>query len=993
MDFFVVATAIILAIAVYRQRPSSSRRGSARAANLFVAGLLLLGIFYLIDLATLYGLALIIGNERATALSNTWHLKAEWVVIATSLPLICVGFVLDINARRRAESALEASEARYRSVVQDQLDMIVRWKGDGILTWVNDPYCREFRLSRDEAIGTSFFPFVEDVEALRKKRDALTPESPVYTNHHRLIRPDGTVGWQEWVSRGVFDPSGDLLEIQSTGRDVTARVKTECALQESEARFKGFVETSHDWVWEANMDFRCTYSNRQSIQLLGYTPEEITQISLARLVHPDSLAKFRSRFRALHAAKKGWRQLRLKFRHRNGSIRYLESSADPVFDAHGNVVAYRGIDRDRTFETLLMRLSVALVGCRADEVDDKIEQSLEQIGQSHELDRISIWWIRKGFVHFGHGWVRDSSEEPPTRPLKVADFPVASDRILKHGRALKIASVSELPDDSSDRAFMMGLGIKSMMVMPLQHEGSVVGIAVCTTVSRERQWLADSETELRLLLDKITDARRQADNTLELIRSEKDLSQSEELARVGSYAFYPTHHAGAFPDGWEAHFSSVQSDLLEVPQDEASIELFIARIHKEDRARIERALQALVDNGNRFKEQFRFVNPSGRQIHIASRAELELDHSGGIARILGSCRDITDQVNREAKLVSALEEIEALRDRLEVENIQLREEIRSYTEFEQIIGDSNTLRASLNLAARAAPTDATILILGETGTGKELVAKAIHSLSSRSSKRLVSVNCTALPANLIESELFGHEKGAFTGATRRRSGRFEAADGGTLFLDEIGDLPLELQAKLLRVLEDGGFERLGGNETIRPDVRLIAATNKDLAAAVQSGEFRADLYYRINTVPIELPPLRARKEDIPMLAQHFLEKHRDRLGKSVSAISGRMIEFLLNRAWPGNVRELENYIERSLISSTGKVLTIGEQPARHDVPVQKLTTGRLTELKSVEREHILQVLSDTGWVIDGARGAAAMLGLAPSTLRSRMKKLGIARRA
>ncbi|MDH3531795.1 MAG: sigma 54-interacting transcriptional regulator [Gammaproteobacteria bacterium] len=345
----------------------------------------------------------------------------------------------------------------------------------------------------------------------------------------------------------------------------------------------------------------------------------------------------------------------------------------------------------------------------------------------------------------------------------------------------------------------------------------------------------------------------------------------------------------------------------------------------------------------------------------------------------------------------AIAEIKQLKEKLQDENIRLREEIRLAHGFDEVIGEDPKLKRCLAAVEKVAPTDAAVLVLGETGTGKELIARAIHDLSTRRDRPMVSVNCPALPADIIESELFGHEKGAFTGAQSLRRGRFELADGGTIFLDEIGEMPLELQSKLLRVLQTGDFERLGGTETMHVDVRLIAATNRDLQQTVQRGEFRADLYYRVGSFPIQLPPLRERKGDIPLLAEHFVHKHAKRLGKEINAISARMIRELTAYSWPGNIRELESTIERALISSPGGAVLELPGPIPWIVGMGPSapgwTLGDNIDLTTVERSHIVNVLERTQWKISGDDGAAAILGMPSSTLRSKMKRLGIRRQA
>ena len=340
--------------------------------------------------------------------------------------------------------------------------------------------------------------------------------------------------------------------------------------------------------------------------------------------------------------------------------------------------------------------------------------------------------------------------------------------------------------------------------------------------------------------------------------------------------------------------------------------------------------------------------------------------------------DITDRVLMEQE-----------KARLQQQNQYLQEEIRSVHNMDEIIGRSPVHLAVLDKLGRVAPTDATVLICGETGTGKELIARAIHSNSQRRDKPLIKLNCAALPAGLVESELFGHEKGAFTGAIARRIGRFELADKGTIFLDEIGELPLETQAKLLRVLQEHEFDRVGGTSPRKVDVRVIAATNRNLLKAVSEKAFREDLYYRLSVFPIPLPPLRERSEDIPLLVRFLLDKFAARIGKSVDGVSQETMQRLTAYSWPGNVRELENILERAVILATGPTLEIGRDILGE--PVSATAAGPRLALEDVERNHILDILGRTGWVIDGPNGAATLLGLHPNTLRSRLKKLGIER--
>ena len=349
---------------------------------------------------------------------------------------------------------------------------------------------------------------------------------------------------------------------------------------------------------------------------------------------------------------------------------------------------------------------------------------------------------------------------------------------------------------------------------------------------------------------------------------------------------------------------------------------------------------------------------------------------------------IGEQVALAIGNLLAYEEIAALKADLEQENVYLQEEVRRETEFGDFVGESPAILDVLDKVRKVADTDSTVLVTGETGTGKELVVHAIHGLSRRKDKLLVKVNCAALPAGVIESELFGHEKGAFTGALMRKVGRFELANRGTLFLDEVGDLPLELQAKLLRVLQDGEFQRVGGTQTLKVDVRLIAATNHDLARAVREERFRADLYYRLNVFPILIPPLRERRQDVPRIARHFAMRYASKMGRQVGQLSAEVLDRLTAYDWPGNVRELQNVIERTVIlSSKGRF----ELAALPTAPASGSQTQPLSSLEEVERQHIAAVLEETKWRVSGEHGAAKILGLKRTTLEARMKKLGIVR--
>jgi PAS domain S-box-containing protein len=377
------------------------------------------------------------------------------------------------------------------------------------------------------------------------------------------------------------------------------------------------------------------------------------------------------------------------------------------------------------------------------------------------------------------------------------------------------------------------------------------------------------------------------------------------------------------------------------------------------------------------------LHRDGRRIPVEITDAVIVEN--GQRLVLSIVRDITERKQGEEALRQALREVRRLKDELQAENVYLREEIRGAHQFGKTIGESPAIKQVLRQAEQVAGTDATVLLLGETGTGKELLATAIHDLSPRRDRAMVKVNCAALPAPLVESELFGREKGAFTGALSKQAGRFELAHGSTIFLDEVGDLPPEVQVKLLRVLQEGTLEHLGSPRPIRVNVRVIAATNRDLAQAVRDGRFREDLFYRLNVFPISVPPLRERAEDIPLLVWAFVEEFARALGKTVRVVAKGSMEALRRYPWPGNVRELRNIIERAMIANSGPTLQVA-LPGVSDSP-----TARSMGLVDFEREHILHVLELTRWRVRGKAGAAEILRIKPTTLESRMAKLGIQR--
>lgn len=475
-----------------------------------------------------------------------------------------------------------------------------------------------------------------------------------------------------------------------------------------------------------------------------------------------------------------------------------------------------------------------------------------------------------------------------------------------------------------------------------------------------------------------------------LINSERSLSEAQQLAHLGSWEWDIARGVHRWSEEVYRIFGLSPQEV------EPSYEAFLASVHPDERRKVGQANQESISYpGKPYSTEYRVVRPDGTERFVQARADVLFDQNHKAVRMIGTLQDITERKRAEEELKKAFEEIKKLKEQLEAENIYLRQEIVPESNLANIVGQSDAIRYAQFRIQQVARTKMTVLLTGETGTGKGLFATALHEASDRKGKPFVHVNCAGLPPNLIESELFGREKGAFTGASHRQIGRFELADHGTIFLDEIGDLPPALQAKLLKVLESGEFERLGSPRTIKVDVRIVASTSRNLEDELETGRFRPDLFYRLDVFPITIPPLNKRIDDIPLLVKFYMEKFRKSYRKEVTTVSEQTMKTLQNYEWPGNVRELINVIERAIILSDGPVLELTEEMASQpSLTYQKELLNRATgrrSLAELERETIIRTLRETGWKIEGPAGAAASLRMNPSTLRARMKKLGIKR--
>jgi len=636
------------------------------------------------------------------------------------------------------------------------------------------------------------------------------------------------------------------------------------------------------------------------------------------------------------------------------------------------------------FETLAADLSARFVALPPEQVDDEVNSALRELLDFFGIDRISLLRLMpdKMFWQISHNADADGvSPYPVGSPLPVTIYPYFSRKLMNREFVL-FPTLDHLPPDAEvDIKSLKAWNISSGLYIPIAALRSAEYTLGICSAENYRACTEEYIPRLRLLGELFV-------NGLERSRGEQRVRESQERLSLASSAA----QAGLWIMEAERGIVWATPKFRELsnfsPDEELPLERFLAAVHPDDRKSVRKLICRSLKKQESLDIEYRIPDPDGTVRWIAFRGSPFPRTPENPERLMGASTDVTDRKRMEAELRERLEEIERLKLQLEKENVYLREEIRMGKGIQNIVGGSEVLQYVFFKIRQVAPTDATVLVLGETGTGKGLVAHAIHELSARKDRPLITVNCAALPANLIESELFGREKGAFTGAHTRQEGRFEVAHGGTIFLDEIGEMPLELQAKLLRVLQEGEFERLGSSRTIKVDARVIASTSRDLKEEVRRNRFREDLYYRLNVFPISIPPLRMRPGDIPQLVHYFIDRYARKIGRQIKSIPKETIKTLQEYSWPGNVRELEHVIERAVITSTGQVLHLAEGLEHGPSETRE---GAVKDLAAMEREHILRVLNETGWKINGPGGAAAILKIHPSTLRFRLNKLGIKR--
>jgi PAS domain S-box-containing protein len=635
------------------------------------------------------------------------------------------------------------------------------------------------------------------------------------------------------------------------------------------------------------------------------------------------------------------------------------------------------------FETLLADISARFVNLPADQIDGEIEEAQRNVCECLGLDLSALWqWSVEtpDFLTLTHLY-RLLGGPPLPEPMDAQEYFPWCLKQLMAGKVIALSSTEDAPPEAArDQEVWRHFGVKASLAFALSVGGGpLIGALSFNTMRKERTWPEPLVKRLQLVAQIFTNALVRKDADRGLRESEARLSLATSAAGAGLWSMEI--------DTRKVWVSAKTRELFHFALDEdLNYESFVKIIHPEDREMVDQDVQQALQSGEKLLIEYRIVLNDGSIRWIAARGQRHLNSTGEPDRFMGVSFDISDRKRLEEQLQAKLREIEELKKQLEQENISLREEIRLLSPHSDVVAKSAAMRQVLAMVEQVAPTDSTVLITGETGTGKEVVAREIHKLSNRKARPLVTVNCASLPPTLIESELFGREKGAFTGAMSRMVGRFEIAHGSTLFLDEIGDLPLELQTKLLRVLEEGRFERLGSTKPIQVDVRVIAASNRDLEQEIQAGKFRKDLYYRLSVFPITIPPLRERTDDIPLLVWNFIRQFEKRMGKRIESVPKRSLAALQRYPWPGNARELRNVVEHAMIVSPGKTLVVNPS-----TPVAAKRSSEKQSLQEVERQHILRVLEESGWRVAGKNGAAKILGLKPTTLEARMKKLGITR--
>ena len=716
------------------------------------------------------------------------------------------------------------------------------------------------------------------------------------------------------------------------------RARVEEKLRQSEARFRATFEQAPVGIVNVAPDGRLLRANQRFCELLGYSYQEVLGRPYADFTHADDLRATAALYDNLLAGRDSIRSLEKRYLRKDGQVIWGNLTLSLLLDDRSEPQFVVAVIEDITARK------------QAEETFDAVPDLIYVADCHQRVVRANLATARRLGVRreevlgrFCGEIIRDDTGNPELPSHKQLAADGRPHEFETHGSGL-------------DGDFLVSC-------TPLHDaQGRLTGTV---HVARDVTELRRSEAALRRAHDQLSQRRAlvaaaSLDGVWEWEASSEQVQYSERFAELLGYG------------------------AAEVPH---TLDFFRSILHPDDAKTLWTAVDRHLEQSAPYDVECRLRTKTGDYRWFRTRGQAQRDTEGRPTWMAGSLQDIHQQKTAEEDLRKALRDVQELTQQLRAENVYLQEEITNSLGFDEIVGESDVLRRVLTQVEHVAGTGASVLLLGETGTGKELLARALHERSSRKQRSLVKVNLAALPSSLIESELFGHVKGAFTGAISDKLGRFQLADGGTLFLDEIGELDPELQTKLLRVLQEGEFERIGSGETIRVDVRLVAATNRDLHRAMEQGNFRRDLYYRLAVFPIEVPPLRLRRDDIPLLTWHFIGKKQGRLGKAIQHIPADVMRALTEYDWPGNIRELENVVERAMILSSGATLSLPD-PLK---PLVRSTPTPTTAREEIGRDRILAALQASRWKIKGAGNAAERLGLQPSTLRYRMKVLGIRR--
>ena len=750
------------------------------------------------------------------------------------------------------------------------------------------------------------------------------------------------------------------------------------------------VDTIPTLAWSARSDGSADFFNQRWLDYTGLSAEQAHDWGWTIALHPDDLNGLVDYLRSVLASGEPG-EIEGRLRRFDGVYRWFLFRATPSFDNDGRVVKWFGTNTDiedrRGAESLLAGENLVLeMTAKGNSLESVLEALCRVVEQTASGSLCSV-------VLFDHSGSKIQQAVGPSLPSSYNErFPgTPVDReggpCTEAARRKTQVIVSDVASDTQWdtygwRTAALAHGLKACWSTTiLASNGLVLG----TFAIYWREPRSPTEQDEKII-EQITHLAAVA---IERKRNEAALRESEERFRLivdGIPGFVFTLSAAGKVELLNRQALEYFGTTMEEWRNSPNFE----HVHPDDLPRVMDAYSHWLETGQPHDLELRQRRADGVYRWFQSRALPARDTEGRITGWYILLTDIDDRKRAEDELEKAFEEIKRLKDRLHDENVVLREQIDQVFMFEEIVGSSPALKTVLSSIVKVAPTDSTVLIAGETGTGKELIARAIHKGSQRDGQSFISVNCAAIPSSLIASELFGHEKGAFTGALQLRQGRFELAHSGTIFLDEIGELPAETQIALLRVLQERQFERVGGTRVIPTDVRIIAATNRDLAAAISAGAFRADLFYRLNVFPIDVPPLRNRKEDIPMLVEYFVKRYAEKARKQINKIDKNTLKLCQSYHWPGNIRELQNIVERSVILCTGDTFWIDEAwLSSQDAPRPK-SSGPLTQnLQSYEKELIEAALAESNGKVAGPNGAAAKLGIPRSTLDLKIKQLNI----